>query len=766
MINTHIHEPGISEARARMIHYQGLLKYREKRYGEGIRYMMYAKTFCNPDGFEAARILDSLAVHYDRTNDYTRAIQCLRQSLGIKEHGAPDYQKAISSQILGRIYISNEDYVEAEDCLQRARKISEQLSDFKRVARIQNDLIRLYIYRGDIPEALTLIKEFDSRKELKDLRVQYGTAMLYKCFIVYNTGEYQTCQDMLCRDVLPIFRKHENKKGLGKTKRLLASIEHYIGDNHKAIEMMSQVISLFREENLVDELAKTYFEMGKIYASMNETGLALTTMMEALKIAELNGLTYLRSYIEDEIFRLDEAKWQEIVHKRANHERVFDKETDLVEALTIMGSQGEMAQSSKSFISLLRVGQAMAAERDLEKLLEVIKTQTEEALDADRCTVFLYDIDKNELWSKVATGLDTVEEIRFPAHLGLAGYVAKTGEVLNIKDAYADPRFNPEIDRRTGYKTNNILCMPMRNRQMDIIGVFQVLNKADGAFEKSDEDLLATIASSGAVAIENATLTKEMKFSFDSFVKTLSSTIDARDPITAGHSERVAEYSILIGEQMEMAKPDIEALKYASLLHDIGKIGIREDILKKDGRLTEKEYRHIQKHVYYTHEILKNVHFERHLMSVPEIAASHHEKMDGTGYHRGLKGEDIPLSGRILAISDVFDAITSRRHYRARMPFDRVLSILKKDAGTHFDPDCVESFFQIKLLSLGKILLMEKKGVSHDQLGMTLLSKVDPHVTVTEFFEITNKSQMTQGEADVHRNFAKLYHRAEMSNMD
>jgi signal transduction protein with GAF and PtsI domain len=226
------------------------------------------------------------------------------------------------------------------------------------------------------------------------------------------------------------------------------------------------------------------------------------------------------------------------VEKRASHDRVFEKDTDLMNALSAISEQKNEASAEdnphKRLVSLLRVGQAMAAERNLDKLLALVMEETESALEADRCTVFIYDRERNELWSKVAAGTDGQEEIRFPAHLGLAGYVVKTGEVLNIKDAYEDPRFNKEIDKKTGYRTRNILCMPMRNRKNEIIGVFQVLNKRSTFFNKVDEDMLAAIAAYAGVAIENATMAHEMKVSFDSFVKTLSSTIDARDPITAG----------------------------------------------------------------------------------------------------------------------------------------------------------------------------------------------------------------------------------------
>lgn len=766
MINVHMHEPGINEIRARLQHYHGLVQYREKNYGEAVKNLMYAKTFCKQDGLESARILDSLAVHYEHTNDYYRAIQCLNSSLETKNKLGCTYEKAVTYQLMGRIHMLREEYDKAKDSLTQALRICQDVGDKYRSGRIKNELIRLSIYQDDLPRAQILIRELENECQGKDMRVLYGKSQFYKAYILYGQLQFEPAESLLENDILPIYKRYNYRKGFAMANRLLACIHYRNNQGTRAIEGMSEVIAIFKEEGEISELAKTYYELGKIYLSLNENKLALASMMEALRIAEANGLSFIISHIEDEIFRLNENKWEEIVQKRANHDRVFEKEANLMDTLSSLGESeagsGEN-NGSKRLLSLLRVGQAMAAERDLDKLLSLIKNETELALDADRCTVFIYDRDRNELWSKVATGLDTSEEIRFPAHLGLAGYVVKTGEILNIKNAYEDPRFNKEIDKKTGYVTQNILCLPMRNRKMEIIGVFQVLNKRGTHFDKVDEDLLTAIATNAGVAIENATLAKEMKISFDSFVKTLSSTIDARDPITAGHSERVAEYSVLLGEELEMQEAELEALKYASLLHDIGKIGIREDILKKDGRLTEKEYRHIQKHVYYTHEILQNVHFERHLQLVPEIAASHHEKMDGTGYHRGLAGNEILLSGRILAISDVFDAITSRRHYRNRMAFDKVLTIMKRDAGTHFDPDCVEGFFQIPLYKLSQVLLTDR-GIQNPDNVTSMLGQLDKHITIGEYYKLQGKEDMTKGEADAHRIFSNLYHYTGMGN--
>ena len=161
-------------------------------------------------------------------------------------------------------------------------------------------------------------------------------------------------------------------------------------------------------------------------------------------------------------------------------------------------------------IALLKVGRTIALETNLDNLLTIIAQEIKLALNADRCTVFLLDEDKKELWSKVALGMNT-KEIRFDSSLGLAGHVATTGETVNIKEAYKDARFNKEIDNQTGYTTKTILCMPIRNMSHEIVGVFQVLNKKDGCFTEKDEDLLIAIGSSAGIALENATLFNKQK---------------------------------------------------------------------------------------------------------------------------------------------------------------------------------------------------------------------------------------------------------------
>ena len=372
------------------------------------------------------------------------------------------------------------------------------------------------------------------------------------------------------------------------------------------------------------------------------------------------------------------------------------------------------AQVNDPLIALVKIGQAVAAEKNIDTLIKTIAEETKIALNADRCTVFLYDKENNELYSKVATGLDDFKELRIPADKGLAGHVVQTGETINIKDAYTDKRFNKAVDKKTGYRTKTILCMPIKNFNQEIIGVFQVLNKFDETFTIDDEDLLIAIASSAGISLENAQLferqnrmIEEQKVIFDSFIETLASSIDARDKITSGHSTRVKMYATLIAHEFGMEKGDIFILEKAAALHDIGKIGIRDSVLQKEGKLTPEEYKHIQEHVEITHNILAKIHMSKDFEQITDIACSHHEKFDGTGYYRGLKGEDIPFGGRILAVSDVFDAITSKRHYRDKMPIEKVIDIIMSGSGNHFDPLVVEKFLAIKLVDIVKVFLTE-----------------------------------------------------------
>ncbi|MBI5512012.1 MAG: GAF domain-containing protein [Deltaproteobacteria bacterium] len=256
--------------------------------------------------------------------------------------------------------------------------------------------------------------------------------------------------------------------------------------------------------------------------------------------------------------------------------------------------------------SLLDVAKAMTALRDLDQLLKLILDEALKVVDADRCSIWIVDRERNEIWTKVAHGLAKEQKIRIPLGVGIAGQVAATGKIINIPDAYADPRFNRQVDKDTGYRTRNILGVPMRYTTGEVTGVLQALNKVKGeAFTDEDADLLLALGANAASAIENAILYEEIDRLFEGFVKASVVAIESRDPTTSGHSERVAELTLGIAENLQrLNKPqyadirfttdDMREIRYAALLHDFGKVGVREHVLTKANKLYPGELEMIE----------------------------------------------------------------------------------------------------------------------------------------------------------------------------
>jgi HD-GYP domain-containing protein (c-di-GMP phosphodiesterase class II) len=497
-------------------------------------------------------------------------------------------------------------------------------------------------------------------------------------------------------------------------------------DYENAIDLFSKIEKSANKNNATDKIsiALSLLGLSKYLLDKNNYNESLKSLNDAKYMAEYSKSSTAKivyEYAQGTICFGEGMKDVALIH----FENAKNISVDSGDELSIMGYvltrikqirnglDFTLPIKSDPLVSLVKIGRSITAVTDINVLLKVIAEETKIAIQADRCTVFMYDKEKNELWSKVALGMDS-QEIRFPADRGLAGYVVKTGEPLNIPDAYNDSRFNPDIDKETGYRTKTILCMPIKNNNQEIIGAFQVLNKLNGVFTKGDEDLLAAIGGSASIALENAQLFeqqkelyKEQKELFESFIDTLATSIDARDKITAGHSSRVKLYSMLLVDELGCDEKFKELVEKAAILHDIGKIGIRDSVLQKEGKLTDDEYKHIQEHVRITHDILEKIHMSQDFKTITEIACSHHEKYDGSGYYRHLSGENIPYGGRILAVADVFDAITSKRHYRDKMPIQNVIDILLSGKDKHFDGNLVDTFLKISVDKIIRVFLTE-----------------------------------------------------------
>jgi len=338
---------------------------------------------------------------------------------------------------------------------------------------------------------------------------------------------------------------------------------------------------------------------------------------------------------------------------------------------------------------ILDVTRRLMSITDLDALLRDMATVTTQLLDADRATIFILDRDRAEIWSKVALGTGA-GEIRQAIGVGIAGTVAATGETINIADAYEDPRFNPEPDHRTGYRTKTLLTFPMTGQNDRVIGVFQVVNKNGGEeFTTDDEETLSSLGASAAVAVENAQLIAEQRRLWTTLIETLAVTIDARDQQTAGHSQRVTRYAEVIGRALGLQGIELEKIRAAALLHDYGKIAVRDQFLLKRGKLDQAEFEYMKAHAEKTGEFLAHLVFPQDMRDVPVIAAQHHERMDGKGYPRGLPAERILLGARIVAAADVFDALTAPRYYKPAYTLEKTLEIMDGMAGDHLDPTVV-----------------------------------------------------------------------------
>jgi HD-GYP domain-containing protein (c-di-GMP phosphodiesterase class II) len=335
---------------------------------------------------------------------------------------------------------------------------------------------------------------------------------------------------------------------------------------------------------------------------------------------------------------------------------------------------------------ILDVTRRLMSITDLDALLRDMATVTTQLLDADRATIFIVDRERGEIWSRVALGTGA-GEIRQAIGVGIAGLVAATGDTVNIPDAYDDPRFNPDPDQRTGYRTKSLLTFPMTGQNDRVIGVFQVVNKnGGGVFTADDEETLSSLGASAAVAVENAQLVAEQRRLWTTLIETLAVTIDARDQQTAGHSQRVTRYAEVIGRALGLEGIELEKLRAAALLHDYGKIAVRDEFLLKPGKLDDAEFEYMKAHAEKTGEFLAHLVFPQDMRDVPVIAAQHHERMDGKGYPRGLPAERILLGARIVAAADVFDALTAPRYYKPAYTLERTLEIMDGMAGDHLDP--------------------------------------------------------------------------------
>ncbi|MEA3227617.1 MAG: HD domain-containing protein [Campylobacterota bacterium] len=330
--------------------------------------------------------------------------------------------------------------------------------------------------------------------------------------------------------------------------------------------------------------------------------------------------------------------------------------------------------------------------RDFDDVIMILANMGRALTSSDRCTVWVVSDDRRKIWTKVAHGMDSFE---LPIDSGIVGNAIVTQKKVIIDDVYQDSRFNPEIDKRTGYKTKSMMVIPMFNHDDEIIGAFQVINNTrdKGHFDKRDMERLMLATTYAAETLVSAKLSQEIMDTQREVVFTMGAIGESRSKETGNHVKRVAEYSKILAKAYGLGVEEVELLKQASPMHDIGKIAIPDSILKKPGRFDDNEREIMNSHAELGYHMIKNS--ERPLLKAAAIVAyQHHEKWDGTGYPQKLKGKDIHIYGRITAIADVFDALGSDRVYKKAWSDDRIFKLLRDERGKHFDPILVDIFFK------------------------------------------------------------------------
>ncbi|HQO08499.1 MAG TPA: HD domain-containing protein [Clostridiales bacterium] len=361
---------------------------------------------------------------------------------------------------------------------------------------------------------------------------------------------------------------------------------------------------------------------------------------------------------------------------------------------------------------ILRISLELNGINDLDILLERILLEARRSTGADAGTI--YTKEGNELQFRHAQN-DTLQarlkkgdKLIYTSYTvpvnrnSIAGYVAETGESLNIVDVYdisgTEYKFDGRYDEKSGYKTSSMLTAPITSGSGEILGVVQLINKFTNMgdiieFSQDDELFLKHFAQTSASALQKARMTRTL-------LMRMIQMAELRDPKETGaHVNRVAAYSVEIYERWAANKGipksiidrNRDILRMAAMLHDVGKVGISDVILKKPAKLTPDEYDIMKLHTTFGSRLFSNFEsdFDR-MASV--IAGTHHENWDGSGYPDKPKGDEIPVFGRIVAVADVYDALSCKRAYKEAWAEEDVLNEIKKLSGSKFDPEVVDAF--------------------------------------------------------------------------
>jgi HD domain/GAF domain/Inner membrane component of T3SS, cytoplasmic domain len=351
-------------------------------------------------------------------------------------------------------------------------------------------------------------------------------------------------------------------------------------------------------------------------------------------------------------------------------------------------------QIPQGVLTLLRANHHLMRIADLDKLLQSILADMVNTTSAQRGAIILADPVTGELTLRalLAPGLPPLANGR-PYSRTLIDRCFRLGESLLCRDARADQDLLQARSVRVG-TMNSIICALLRSPRQRLGVLHLDRGPLQDAFTENDLYLTDAIAASVAVGIESAQLIEQQRQQFIDTVQTLARAVEMRDQYTGDHTRRVTDYSLLLAEQLHLSAGDKYQLQIGTPLHDIGKIGIDDAILRKPGKLTVSEFEAMKTHTTKGASMVTSL---INLVPMIPIIKHHHERFDGQGYPEGLRGEQIPMIARIVAVADAFDAMTSDRPYRRALSLERAFGELAHTSGTHFDPRCVEAFLRARV---------------------------------------------------------------------
>ena len=394
-----------------------------------------------------------------------------------------------------------------------------------------------------------------------------------------------------------------------------------------------------------------------------------------------------------------------------------------------MGDQCQWDEPIDVVKYILNTSEEMNQLKDVDAMLDKILLEARNLANADAGTIYLVEDEKlkfsyvhnDTLFGYGTNNKHIYSDVTLPINeKSIVGHVALHGEMLAIDDVYDMPpdlpfRFDPSFDEKTGYRTKSILTIPIKSSQSRMVGVIQIINAKDEQgkpvlFSSACQTYIPLFATNASVTIERGIMTREL-------ILRMIKMAELRDPTETGeHVQRVGAWAAEIyhkwalntGVDLKELKRTKDLIRIAAMLHDVGKVGISDVILKKPAKLTDEEFKLMKCHTVYGAQLFVHSTSELDAMSA-DVALNHHEKWNGTGYPgknadfscdtrqlgEPIRGKEIPLAARITALGDVFDALCSRRSYKARWNDEEILDLISRESGNHFDPEVVDAFLDI-----------------------------------------------------------------------